>query len=151
MLYYHSECVCVHGSCHHRVFAKSENKIRSVYSWYETWPLIATPSCHRLVAQHHSSPPQGRRLTLEITAGLSGVLGLLAEPMLSTYHWISPRGLSEFVTTASAFLQCFFTDLAFSISINQSNFYSANIPGEARLSGATAKSVFNSKIEETVP
>ena len=36
-------------------------------------------------------------------------------------------------------------------SVNQSNFYSANIPGEARLSGATAKSVFNSKIEETVP
>ena len=36
-------------------------------------------------------------------------------------------------------------------SINQSNFYSANIPDEARLSGATAKSVFNSKIEETVP
>ena len=37
-------------------------------------------------------------------------------------------------------------------SINQSNFYSANIPGEARLSGVTAKSVFNnSKIEETVP
>ena len=34
-------------------------------------------------------------------------------------------------------------------SINQSNFYSANIPGKARLSGATAKSVFNSKIEET--
>ena len=36
-------------------------------------------------------------------------------------------------------------------SINQSNFYSANIPGEARLSGATTKSVFNSKIEETFP
>ena len=36
-------------------------------------------------------------------------------------------------------------------SNNQSNFYSANIPGKARLSGATAKSVFNSKIEETVP
>ena len=36
-------------------------------------------------------------------------------------------------------------------SINQSNFYSANTPGEARLSGATAKSVINSKIEETVP
>ena len=35
-------------------------------------------------------------------------------------------------------------------SINQSIFYSVNIPGEARLSGATAKSVFNSKIEETV-
>ena len=30
-------------------------------------------------------------------------------------------------------------------SINQSNFYRANIPGEARHSGATAKSVFNSK------
>ena len=27
-------------------------------------------------------------------------------------------------------------------SINQSNFYSANIPGVARLSGATARSVF---------
>ena len=36
-------------------------------------------------------------------------------------------------------------------SINQSNFYSTNIPGKARFSGATAKSVFNSKIEETVP
>ena len=35
--------------------------------------------------------------------------------------------------------------------INQSNFYSANISGEARLSGATAKSLFNSKIEETTP
>ena len=33
--------------------------------------------------------------------------------------------------------------------INQSKFYSANIPGKARLSGATAKSVLNSKIEET--
>ena len=39
----------------------------------------------------------------------------------------------------------------FNQSINQSNFYSANIPGEARLSGATAKSEFNSEIEETVP
>ena len=36
-------------------------------------------------------------------------------------------------------------------SINQSNFYSANIPGETRLSAAIAKSVFNSKIKETVP
>ena len=35
--------------------------------------------------------------------------------------------------------------------INQSNFYTTNIPGEARLSGTTAESVFNSKIEETVP
>ena len=35
--------------------------------------------------------------------------------------------------------------------INQSNFYSANIPGRARLSGLTAESVFNSKIDETVP
>ena len=36
-------------------------------------------------------------------------------------------------------------------SINQSNFYSANIPDVARLSGMIAKSVFNSKIDETVP
>ena len=36
-------------------------------------------------------------------------------------------------------------------SINQSNFYSANILNKARLSGATAKSVFNSNIEEIVP
>ena len=36
-------------------------------------------------------------------------------------------------------------------SINQSNFYRANIPGEASLSGATAELAFNSKIEETVP
>ena len=41
--------------------------------------------------------------------------------------------------------------MTFNQSINQSNFYSANIPGEARFSGTTAKSVFNSKIEETVP
>ena len=34
--------------------------------------------------------------------------------------------------------------------INQLNFYSTNIPGKAKLSGATAESVFNSKIEETV-
>ena len=33
-------------------------------------------------------------------------------------------------------------------SINQSNFYSANIPSEARLSVATAKSVLNSKSTE---
>ena len=31
-------------------------------------------------------------------------------------------------------------------SINQSNFYHANIPSKARLSGTAAKSVFNSKI-----
>ena len=36
-------------------------------------------------------------------------------------------------------------------SINQSNIYSANIPGVARLSGATSKSVLNSKIDEAVP
>ena len=35
-------------------------------------------------------------------------------------------------------------------SINQSNFYSANISSKVRLSGATAKSVFNSKIGEAV-
>ena len=36
-------------------------------------------------------------------------------------------------------------------SINQSNFYSTNIPGKARLSGTTAESVFTSNIEETLP
>ena len=38
----------------------------------------------------------------------------------------------------------------FNQSVNQSAFYSANIPHEARLSGATAESVFNSNINETV-
>ena len=33
---------------------------------------------------------------------------------------------------------------------NQSTFDSADIPGEASVSGATAESVFNSNIEETV-
>ena len=36
-------------------------------------------------------------------------------------------------------------------SINQSNFYSANIPGVARLSGATARSMFKSEVVEVVP
>ena len=36
-------------------------------------------------------------------------------------------------------------------SINQSNFYSANIPGVARLSGATARSVFKYEVVEVVP
>ena len=35
-------------------------------------------------------------------------------------------------------------------SINLLNFYSANIPGIARLSSATAESVLNSKIDEAV-
>ena len=35
--------------------------------------------------------------------------------------------------------------------IKQSNFYSANIPGIARLSGATSTSMLNSKIDEAVP
>ena len=34
--------------------------------------------------------------------------------------------------------------------INQSNFHRANIPGEARLSGMTAESVFKNKIDEAV-
>ena len=36
-------------------------------------------------------------------------------------------------------------------SIDQSHFYSANIHSEARLSGAAADSVFNSKVDEAVP
>ena len=35
--------------------------------------------------------------------------------------------------------------------INQSNFYSPNIPSEVKLSDAIAESVFNGKIDETVP
>ena len=35
-------------------------------------------------------------------------------------------------------------------SINQINFYSANIPGEARLSGATARSVFKNVVVEVI-
>ena len=37
------------------------------------------------------------------------------------------------------------------IEINLSNFYSANIPSEARFSGASAELMFNSTIDETVP
>ena len=36
-------------------------------------------------------------------------------------------------------------------SINQSHFYSANILGVARLSGATARSVFKYKAVEAIP
>ena len=36
-------------------------------------------------------------------------------------------------------------------SINQSNVYITIMPGEARLSGVTDESEFNSKIDETVP
>ena len=35
--------------------------------------------------------------------------------------------------------------------ISQSNFYSTNIPGVARLTGATSRSVLNSKIDEVIP
>ena len=36
-------------------------------------------------------------------------------------------------------------------STNQSNFYSANIAGVARLSGATPRSVFKCEVVEAVP
>ena len=36
-------------------------------------------------------------------------------------------------------------------SINQSNFYSTNIPGIARLSGATARSAFKYEVVEAIP
>ena len=49
-------------------------------------------------------------------------------------------------------LNYLFPALVLTLSINQSiNFYCANIPGEARLSGVTVESVFNSKIEVAVP
>ena len=47
-------------------------------------------------------------------------------------------------------IKLFYQQLYF-ITINQPNFYSANIPGVARLSGATSKSVLNNKIDEAVP
>ena len=53
--------------------------------------------------------------------------------------------------TISAFSRLNYALQHFNQSINQSNFYSANILGEAMFSGATAKSVLNRKIEETVP
>ena len=37
------------------------------------------------------------------------------------------------------------------LGTNQSNFYRANIPGEARLSGVRVELVFNSKIDEAFP
>ena len=42
-------------------------------------------------------------------------------------------------------------NLGIPLSITQSIFYSANIPGAARLSGAAAESVFNRKIDLAVP
>ena len=36
-------------------------------------------------------------------------------------------------------------------SINQLNFYSSNVPSMARLSGTTAESVFDSKLNKAVP
>ena len=56
-----------------------------------------------------------------------------------------------FGTTGVSILILIYKNTPTMLSINQSNFSSANIPGKARLSGATAKSVINSKIEETVP
>ena len=37
------------------------------------------------------------------------------------------------------------------MTINQSNFYNTNIPGVSWLSGATARSVFKSKVDEAIP
>ena len=53
---------------------------------------------------------------------------------------------SWFITTFSSTLERNINQ-----SINQSSFYSTNIPGIARLSGATSKSLLNSKIDEAVP
>ena len=59
-------------------------------------------------------------------------------------------------STSVAILQCRHfpiksEPLSVICSINQSNFYSANIPGVARLSGATARSVFKWDVVEVVP
>ena len=50
----------------------------------------------------------------------------------------------------SKYLSMFPIEL-FNQSINQLNFYSANIPGVARLSGTTARLVFKYKVVEVVP
>ena len=55
------------------------------------------------------------------------------------------------VTTIRRKEICFVQNWYFKQSINQSNFYSANIPGVARLSGATARSVFKCEVIEVVP
>ena len=43
------------------------------------------------------------------------------------------------------------TDELINQSITQSYFYSANIPGVARLSGATARSLFKYEVVEVAP
>ena len=88
----------------------------------------------------HFIEVQGLRLcpTVNIDVTFSGGRCLAIHP--STFSF-----LDDIFQTISCIL------FTFNQSINQSNCYSTNIPGEAKLSGATAKSVFNSKIEETVP
>ena len=49
------------------------------------------------------------------------------------------------------YLMLFMDFLSQYCPINQSNLFTTNIPGKARLSSVTAKSLFNSKINEAVP
>ena len=51
---------------------------------------------------------------------------------------------------SEVYLNACSSDWKINKSINESNFYSANILSIARLSGATAESVFNSEIDELV-
>ena len=73
----------------------------------------------------------------------------LSVRMKSISFFVSALGDIQVHLLLAFFLKSVFTN--FNQSINRSKLYSANIPGKARLSGATAKSVFNRKIEETVP
>ena len=62
--------------------------------------------------------------------------------------------INGFNTLNVTYLQenCFLKNVVLTYqSINQSNFYSANIPGVARFSGATARSVFKCEVVEVVP
>ena len=80
--------------------------------------------------------------------GKKKILNEYVLPMLtySSETWTLNKAMEEMMAVSHRKMESIINQ-----SINQSNFYGANIPGEARLSGATAESVFNSKIEETVP
>ena len=72
------------------------------------------------------------------------------EMMLSSREWLSSTDSA--VTIRGPSTEIYMDNTRqWQHFINQSNIYSAKIPSEARLSGTTAKSAFNSKIEETVP
>ena len=81
---------------------------------------------------------------------------------LLQYFFICNPWYSEYFSVTFHFKCCYsffvlftygpcFTSIYCNQSTNQSNLYSANIPGKARLSGMTTASVFNSKIKDPAP